>query len=73
MDAQAYSRIDSLRDKTGCLISTDPKIPTPVAWDFAHLIADDCKLLIDMNAGKIFGDAYSAARLPSVPTPDATH
>jgi hypothetical protein len=69
--AMFVSPIDSFCDKNGCLISTDPSIPTPVTWDYAHLTADGSKLLISMNAAKIFGDADHANISPSMPAKDA--
>lgn len=72
-DAVFVSPIDSLCNQSGCLISTDPNVPKPVAWDFAHLTADGSKLLIALNAAKIFGGAAESENPLSVTGQGAAH
>jgi peptidoglycan/LPS O-acetylase OafA/YrhL len=44
-----------LCDEGGCLLSTDPKIPTPVAWDTDHLSVAGSRLLADRSVDAILG------------------
>jgi peptidoglycan/LPS O-acetylase OafA/YrhL len=51
------SPIQSLCSEAGCLISTDPATAVPVTWDYAHLTDAGSRLLVSLNASKIFGEA----------------
>ena len=50
-----------LCDRDGCLLSTDPRVPTPVAWDNDHLSVAGSRLLADRSLGVILGRAATTA------------
>jgi hypothetical protein len=56
------SPVESLCSEEGCLLSADPAHPVPVTWDYAHLTDAGSRLLIDMNAARIFGTDTDSSR-----------
>ncbi len=56
------SPLDLLCDLRGCLLSTDQRRPTPLAWDDAHLTDAGSRLLVRLAAGQIFQSAQSGGR-----------
>ncbi len=65
------SPVESLCNEEGCLLNADPAHPVPVTWDFAHLTDAGSRLLIDLNAAKIFGtdnEGWRAGDAESAPT-----
>jgi hypothetical protein len=57
------SPLDLLCNHEGCLLSTDPRVPTPVAWDNDHLSVAGSRLLADRSLGAILGRRDSNSRI----------